>query len=280
MSNKTLFWSLFVSFCAFCVSLRLTRAVFSWLLKKAVSMALWVKAGLCGKSSLLEQSVPRTPSQPKTSVNPVILSNFSSCLRALRGENLLCSYNVIARKYLRIDKALYNCRETITDVVSPLQISPFLTNKANFGKAQMNVSSLLTEEYENKTLGGCGKNKPNSKPIKANTKPIKANTNPIRTQYKPNFKLSTRSVSSFCFSFFSAPPIIWLLRGACLGTIRSKSSRSSEVNLVKLRIGRFGKAPKRTIWQISINKDTLEKEVLWHIQIKQRKSPGQRGVSS
>jgi hypothetical protein len=32
----------------------------------------------------------------------------------------------------------------------------------------MNVTSLITVDYENKTLGGCGKNKANSKPNKAN----------------------------------------------------------------------------------------------------------------
>ena len=53
----------------------------------------------------------------------------------------------------------------------------------------MNASKVLTSDYENKTLSGSGKNKPNSKPIKPNTNPIqtqnKPNTNPIQTQYKP-----------------------------------------------------------------------------------------------
>ncbi|MGB2808742.1 MAG: hypothetical protein WBC22_13440, partial [Sedimentisphaerales bacterium] len=54
MANKTLFWSFYVSFCTFYASLRLIRTVFT---------------------------------RPKTSmisVNPVILSNCSSCLRVLR----------------------------------------------------------------------------------------------------------------------------------------------------------------------------------------------------
>ncbi|HUS71457.1 MAG TPA: hypothetical protein VMY06_00210 [Sedimentisphaerales bacterium] len=95
----------------------------------------------------------------------------------------------------------------------------------------MNVSHVITKEYGNETLGGSGKNKANSKPIKANlpnaqmnvnkvlTKDYenisnltlfenKANTNPIQSQTKP----ISPSVRSFCFSFFSAPPIIWLLR--------------------------------------------------------------------
>jgi len=63
-----------------------------------------------------------------------------------------------------------------------------MQNKANFGKAQMNVSSSITMNYEQKTMNYTNKNKPNTKPIKANTKPIKAKTNPIQTQFKPNFK--------------------------------------------------------------------------------------------
>ena len=117
----------------FCAFLWLTKTVFSWLLKKAVSMALWTKASLFSYitpsfrpqmaryasrftryelCSLLKQSLPRTPSRPTTNQrqsaksafkipinpwllyiscffvlirgkkNPVILSNFSSCLRA------------------------------------------------------------------------------------------------------------------------------------------------------------------------------------------------------
>ena len=44
----------------------------------------------------------------------------------------------------------------------------FMQNKANFPDAQMNVTKVLTKDYGNKTLGERGKNKPNSKPIKAN----------------------------------------------------------------------------------------------------------------
>jgi hypothetical protein len=50
----------------------------------------------------------------------------------------------------------------------------------------MNVNKVLTKDYEKRTLGERGKNKPNSNPIKANTKPIKASKMPKQTQYKPN----------------------------------------------------------------------------------------------
>jgi len=54
-----------------------------------------------------------------------------------------------------------------------------MQNKPNFRKSQMNVNKVLTKDYENKTLGERGKNKPNSNPIKPKT-------NPKQTQYEPN----------------------------------------------------------------------------------------------
>ncbi len=82
-----------------------------------------------------------------------------------------------------------------TTVEKPLQISSFLTNKANFPDDQMNVSSFLTKEYENISNWTLGENKPNTKPNKANfpraqddirhpTYNIR-NTNPIQSQSNP-----------------------------------------------------------------------------------------------
>jgi len=73
-----------------------------------------------------------------------------------------------------------------TTVKSPLQIDPFMQNKANFRKAQMNVNSFITKDYRKKDDFAVQKNKPNTNPNKANTKPIKANKMPKQTQYKPN----------------------------------------------------------------------------------------------
>ena len=56
---------------------------------------------------------------------------------------------------------LYNCRESSTNQLL------FMQNKANLLDAQMNVSSILTKDYENKWQRKVGKNKPNSNPIKA-----------------------------------------------------------------------------------------------------------------
>jgi len=43
-----------------------------------------------------------------------------------------------------------------------------MQNKPNFRKSQMNVSSIITKYYENKSNWTLGENKPNSNPIKAN----------------------------------------------------------------------------------------------------------------
>jgi len=61
-----------------------------------------------------------------------------------------------------------------------------MQNKPNFRKAEMNVSSILTKDYENVPLRRRRENKPNSNPIKANKTQNKPNFKPIQTQYKPN----------------------------------------------------------------------------------------------
>ena len=65
-----------------------------------------------------------------------------------------------------------NCPLPSTSVESPLQISSFLTNKANFPDDQMNVNKVLTKDYENKSNWTLGENKPNTNPIQSQTKPI------------------------------------------------------------------------------------------------------------
>jgi len=68
---------------------------------------------------------------------------------------------------------------TSTLVESALQIHPFLTNKANFKKSQMNVTDLMTRRYVQMDTWSIRKNKANSKPIQTQYKP---NSNPIQTQ--------------------------------------------------------------------------------------------------
>ena len=55
-------------------------------------------------------------------------------------------------------------------------------NKPNLLDAQMNISSILTKDYENERLCRRGENKPNSNPIKANFKKAKMNVNSLITK--------------------------------------------------------------------------------------------------
>jgi hypothetical protein len=73
-----------------------------------------------------------------------------------------------------------------TLVKNPLQIAPFMQNKPNFRKAKMNVTSFITNVYENVSNWKLGENKANTKPNKANLPAPSDETNPIQTQYKPN----------------------------------------------------------------------------------------------
>jgi hypothetical protein len=47
-----------------------------------------------------------------------------------------------------------------------------MQNEPNFRKSQMNVSTILTKDYDKKTLGEHGKNEPNQSQFKPNSNPI------------------------------------------------------------------------------------------------------------
>ena len=87
--------------------------------------------------------------------------------------------------YLELRNSDFASPGISTTVESALQIHPFLTNKANFQKSQMNVTNTITRNYVKRTLGERGKNKANSNPIQTQSKPIKANKMPKQTQNKP-----------------------------------------------------------------------------------------------
>jgi len=74
-----------------------------------------------------------------------------------------------------------------TSVENPLQIDPFMQNKPNLLNAQMNVTSIITKDYENVRLCRRGENKPNTNPIKPNQSQNKPNMNPKQTQSNPIF---------------------------------------------------------------------------------------------
>jgi len=104
------------------------------------------------------------------------------------------------------------CRLFSTTVENPLQIHPFLTNKANFQKVKFNVNRVLTMNYGKIDTWSNRKNKANSKPIQTQYKPNLLNPllpfNPSYFTYFISLWLSTwRSqlliYAKNCFSFWS-----------------------------------------------------------------------------
>ena len=145
------------------------------------------------QSLLYKQILPRpvrrsfseggTQSRLKTLCSLWLYSSCSSCASWLK--NPFNQRNL--RKPLLINdlspcKALYTSSDSSTDAERSLQNHLFMQNKPNFRKNQMNVTDLLTRDYERKDTWSSGKNKPNSKPIQTQ---FKANTNPIQSQFKP-----------------------------------------------------------------------------------------------
>ena len=66
-----------------------------------------------------------------------------------------------------------------------------MQNKPNLLDAQMNVNTVITKDYENKSNWKLGENKPNSKPIQTQYKP---KTNPIPKGPKMNENLFATKV--------------------------------------------------------------------------------------
>ena len=74
-----------------------------------------------------------------------------------------------------------------TTVENPLQISPFMQNKPNFQKSQMNLNPYNTTDYEIKSNWTLGENKPNSNPIKPNCRKGKIDAKRVFTKdYRKN----------------------------------------------------------------------------------------------
>ena len=100
-----------------------------------------------------------------------------------------------------------NFKFSSTSVEGSLQISPFLTNKANSRKSQMNVSGLLTRDYGKMDTWSSGKNKAKTNPIQTQFKP---NSNPIQTQFKPNTKPISRA-KECCWQSFTIHCLTFVL---------------------------------------------------------------------
>jgi len=83
--------------------------------------------------------------------------------------------------------------------IAPLHLSRalykftlFMQNKPNLPNAQINVSSVLTKDYENVPLRRCAENKANSKPIKPNLKKAKMKPSSVKTKDYENVPLPRR----------------------------------------------------------------------------------------
>jgi hypothetical protein len=138
------------------------KHLFSRLQKKAISMALWTKATLCGKSSLLEQSLPRTPSRPIQS-----LPTYQVGPRNLRNLWLKNPFN---QRNLRLINDLRSTKVYVR------KNNLFMQNEPKFRKVKFNVTEVLTTDYDQMDTWSIGKNEPK-------TNPKRTQTNPKRTQF-------------------------------------------------------------------------------------------------
>jgi hypothetical protein len=89
-------------------------------------------------------------------------------------------------KDLRLFMALYNCKETFTDVMNALQIKLFMQNKANFRKVKFHVTKVLTTDYDQMDTWSIRK-----------TKPIQSQSKPIKAKFKAKFKKAEMNVTSY-----------------------------------------------------------------------------------
>ncbi len=118
--------------------------------------------------------------RPKTSiisVNPVILSNFSPCL---------CTF--CAFLWLKNPFNSWLIRDLRSTKTYVRKNNLFMQNEPKFRKSKMNVTKVLTTDYDQMDTWSIRKNEPKRTQNKPNSNPIKAKTNPIQTQNKPNFK--------------------------------------------------------------------------------------------
>ena len=129
---------------------------------------------------LSDISLPNMMIQSKTSNHLSIINNH------LAMATVLCLEPCI----LCLESCILGL-ESSTSVEEPLQISSFLTNKANLLNTQMNVNKVITTDYENIANWTLGENKPNTNPIKPNltqfprpTRRNKPNTNPNKANFR------------------------------------------------------------------------------------------------
>jgi len=78
-----------------------------------------------------------------------------------------------------LTSALYNCREASTNHPFLCKTNPILSA---VGGLQMNVTSIITKDYENKSNWTLGENEPNTNP----NEPKRTQLKPIKCQNEPN----------------------------------------------------------------------------------------------
>ncbi len=135
------------------------KHLFSRLLKKAILMALWTKAITCDKAGFKSRFCREHKAGKNIiSVNSVILSNFSSCLRFLLGEKI---------REISVNPWLIKDLRSTKDYVRKNKL--FLQNEPKFQKVKLNVTKVLTRDYDPMDTWSIRKNEPK--------------TNPKRTQF-------------------------------------------------------------------------------------------------
>ncbi len=101
-------------------------------------------------------------------------------------KNLSYQRNPWLVKDLRDSNALYNCKETFTDVMKTLQIKLFMQNKAKSQKVKLNVTKVLTRGYDLMDTWLSGKKQSQTNPNKAKFKKAKMNVTTIITKAYEN----------------------------------------------------------------------------------------------
>ncbi|HUS72822.1 MAG TPA: hypothetical protein VMY06_07115 [Sedimentisphaerales bacterium] len=95
-------------------------------------------------------------------------------------------------------------------------------NKPNFPDDQMNVSGIITKDYENKSNWTLDENKPNTKPIQTQSNPISPPHAAKQTQYEPKqtqFQANFTLCESFLFFIFPCPKYNLAFKTRCFATI-------------------------------------------------------------
>ena len=134
--------------------------------------------------------------------------------------------------------AIHNTKYEVRKITYEI-INLFLQNEPKFRKNQMNVTDLLTRNYDQMDTWSIGKNEPKTNPNEPKTNPIKANIMPIQTQYKPN--LSRRSLWRSWNKANACPPSVWWVKGKkmCLDASKILTITNMDANFKKYVVFRL-----------------------------------------